>query len=291
MVNEPLTANQQRDEGAPMRDRIIHEKQSAASPTSPARTAVVAERSSATDARKLLTELSHEFHDHVIRFNELGAQSVLFKIQRLVQEHPEQFGPGTVEYYFTQFDRLARRGEAFMKHINELNQRAVLSAQRGDAESTARALRRLSTIHAARPQYLSEASFRQMRDNIIQASDVHEHHQAVHDLVTRERSVATEIRNLADMVHRFQMVAHHVSHDSEEYREAETKFEKAVREIRSHDTEWLAALTLELLELLEESHEPAVEHQLDRFLETVRSSLLHLREEVREIDTEMRPNA
>ena len=69
-----------------------------------ARTAVVSERSSTTDALKLLNDLSHEFHDHLVRFHEEGAQSVLFKIQkRLIQEHPEQFEPGTVEHYFTQF--------------------------------------------------------------------------------------------------------------------------------------------------------------------------------------------
>ncbi len=272
----------QRSVVEPAGARAVRHNLSAAA-TAPARRA--------PDPEAVLDDLAHRFRDHLVHFEEAGAQSVLAKIRTLQQEHPDQVGPEEPQHYAEQLERLANRRRAFTKHIGDLHDRAVAAARTGAEEGATRALRRLSTIHAARPQLLSDDHFRRIREDIIHASEEREHRRAAQQLVARERAVAAEIKKLTDIVHRFHTAARRVPHDTKAYRQAKAEYESALREVRSHDNEWLAGLILELTDLLEEWHDPSAHarHQLDHFLDSVRSELSRLGEEIGTIETELHP--
>lgn len=243
----------------------------------------------APDAQAILDKLEHEFHHRVAHFDEAGARSVVLRIQTLQEEHPDRIGPETADHYAGQLKRFVNRRTAFKKHIVNLRERAVAAARAGDDQVAGRALRRLTTIHTARPPLLSEVDLRQTRRDMANASEENEHRQAGEALLAREREVATEIKHLTSTIHRFHKIARRVPHDSEEYRQAQAQYGRAAAEVRSHDDEWLAGLILELVDLLEEWDEPSPQarRRLDHFLSSVRSALSRLREEIRAIETEL----
>ncbi|MCG3130122.1 MAG: hypothetical protein FLDDKLPJ_00870 [Phycisphaerae bacterium] len=235
-------------------------------------------------------QLQHEFHDHLVRFDELRARAALDRINALLAAHPAQIDAEQVARCERVLAHLADRRVSLEAHVDKLEQRAVDAARRGDHEAAARALRRLSTVHALRPVVLPDDRFRAVRDAMIAASQDREHQRAARALIDRERAVAAEIRTLANVIHRFHVVVRTTPHDAPEYRDAERRYHEAVAQVRSHDRDWFAALILELVDLLEEGHLPPHkgQHQVDRFLDSVRAALHNLRAEIQKIETESR---
>jgi hypothetical protein len=182
---------------------------------------------------------------------------------------------------------LARRREALIADIETLARRACEAARRGKGEAAAADLRKLSSIHAARPRLLTEARFAEIREEIAHGGQEHEHREAARRLIERERAVAGEIRKLADVVHRFHLVASRVPPDSATYQQAEFAYREAVKTVRSHDQEWLAELILELDAFLDEMHGEKAARQVDRFLASVRRAHRQLIDEIREIHREL----
>lgn len=235
-------------------------------------------------------QLQHEFHDHLVRFDEPRARAALDRINALLAAHLAQIDAEQVARWERALTHLGDRRASLEAHVDKLERRAVDAARRGDHETAARALRRLSTVHALRPVILPDDRFRAVRDAMIAASQDREHQRAARALVDRERAVAAEIRALADGIHHFHVVARTTPHDAPEYRDAERRYHEAVAQVRSHDRDWFAALILELVDLLEEGHLPPHkgQHQVDRFLDSVRAALHNLRAEIQKIETESR---
>lgn len=140
-------------------------------------------------------------------------------------------------------------------------------------------------IHTLLPGLLPDRHLQELRDEITHGGEEHEHRQAARELIARERVVAAEINQLAAAIHRFHEVARQVPHDAEAYRQAEAAYQQAVRETRTHDAEWLADLMLELDSLLAELHDTSgkAEAQVSRFIDSVRTALIRMRHEIREI--------
>ncbi|UCD27425.1 MAG: hypothetical protein JSV03_09875, partial [Planctomycetota bacterium] len=150
-------------------------------------------------------------------------------------------------------------------------------------------MRRLLSIHAAHPRLLDESGLEEIRANTIQAADEHHEHQlTARKLVERGRTVATEVKRLAAVVHEFHRVARSAPHTSKEFHSAEAAYLRAIQEVRVHDKEWFVGFVLELGGLLAEWTIPPLEAEgrIDRFLDRISASLNSIRAEMREIETE-----
>lgn len=246
---------------------------------SPAERASIAER---------FAHMEYEFRDHLARLNESAARTVLRRMYALLAEHPEAVDADRLAECDRAMETMQRQRAEVEQTVRRLVERGVSAAMHGDTGATARAFQRLSTIHAAHPTVLSDERLQQLREQIVHAAEEHEHRLAAQELVRRERAVAAELKELADQIHRFHDQARRLPHDSPEFARAEREYRQAVRAVQSHDSDWLAALILELMDLLEEWHDPTHkgEHQVDRFLNSVRSALHNLRREIREIEKE-----
>ncbi len=244
----------------------------------------------AIDPGDLISHVEHDFHEQVSRYNLARARELLGQAAELVEAWPEHVDRTWLNALADDLERHERRADAYRHHVANLSDRAVAAARKGDEQAVGRTLRRLSIIHAARPLLLGESEFQAIRNHIAEAAEVREHNVAAHLLIQRERAVAAEIRQLADDIHRFYRVARSVPHDSAQYADAERTYEEAVRRIQAHDAEWLAALILELVDLLEEWQTPSPEAQVrvDRFLASVKKALRQLRHEIHAIEKTVR---
>ncbi len=234
--------------------------------------------------------LRHSFEDNVIHFDELGARSALSELALLRERYSDVIDAAEVERCREQLRQMEKRRDAFTEGVRAVARKAIRAARAGDHEAAAGALRRLSSIHAARPALLTDQQFARIRSEITQGGEDHEHREAARRLVQRERAVASQIKRLADVVHEFHLVSRRVAHDSDTYRRCERKYQAAVRSVRSHDTEWLAGLILELDAFLDELHDRSgrSETQVDRFLSSVRRAHKGLRREMSEISAEQK---
>ncbi len=232
--------------------------------------------------------LAQSFRHHVAHLNELEARDTYARLCSLIDENAKYLpGASTVEYAQV-LQRLASRRQEFQQHVDDVAKRIVRAASEGETPRVARLMHRLASIHATHPRLLSEDRLQELREEIVDASETREHRAAALALVERERAVAAEIRHLSRAVHDFHKTAAREPHDSDAYHAAEQAYHQAVHEVETHDKEWLAGFVLELADLLYEWHEPPPETdgQIDRFLQSVRSSLAHVREEIRAIERE-----
>jgi len=240
-------------------------------------------------AREALVNLERQFDDYLAHYYEAEARAALGRIVELSSEHPGLIPPHRIDEHQQRLDGCAQRRRRLESDIDQLAADAETCAERGDHAATTAALKRLSSLHAAHPQILGDLRFQQIRDRIMRAGQKHEHREAIRKLLERERAVAGELRKLSAIVHRFHKVARTTPHDHEEYGRAEAAYHHAVREVKSHDAEWLAALILELVDLLADDPAagPQVQSQIDRFVASVRSALANLRGEIQQIESEL----
>lgn len=243
---------------------------------------------STEEAEKILQRLNRQFRDYQSHLYEAEARSVVENIRALLERFPVLGADGKLDHYAASLEDLGRRRRTYQAQIEELGRRAVRAAEHGKHGLTATALRRLSSIHAAHPQLLPDGELSRIRNRITEASEHHEHRMAAKALVRTERAVAEELKHISGIIHHFHKVARRVPHDAEAYHHAQEEYHQAIKEVRSHDKEWLAGVVLELVDLLAEWHEAphGAEVQVDHFIESVRSSLSHMRGEIREIERE-----
>ena len=257
-----------------------------AAPTPPAAPV----QTSAPQVRLTCQRLADEFRAHVAAFEEAGARDVLARIERLQKDSPEAITAEFTGGLASELRGLSERRRQVEAEIESQANSAAAAAAVGDESGVEQALRRLSSLRTMHPRLLTEARLEDIRLRIEEAGESYEHRQAARRLVARERAMAAEIKKLAETVHRFHRVARTIPHDAEQYRRAEAEYHLAVREVRSHDTEWLAGVILELTDLLAEAEDPtgeASEH-LDRFVKSVRTALAQIRTEITQIETENR---
>lgn len=244
---------------------------------------------SQAQVRVAFERLRHAFEDDVTHFDEPRAREQLGELDAMQKRYANWLDPAGVERCRESLARMIRQRDALRADIEALANRACDAARRGEHEAAAADLRKLSSIHAARPRLLTDGRFAEIRDEIARSGAEHEHRVAAGHLIERERAVASEVRRLADTVHRFHLLAQRVAHDSEAYLRAEREYHAAVATVRSHDKEWLAELILELDAFLDELHDEKAARQVDRFLSSVRQAHRRLIDEIREIHRELHP--
>jgi hypothetical protein len=254
----------------------------------PLRTGEAAKR----EARFHLEQLDHQFHEQVVHFHEAEAELIHGKIVALCREHPDLATKERLAQYEATLSRMIQKRREFDNQIKDLAEKAVAAAKGGDHDSAARALKRLSSIHALHRQLLPDDRFNEIRERIVHSSTEIEHHVAARKLIEREKAVAAEIKSLAAKIHSFHKLARTLPHDSAQFRKAEAAYQRAVTDLKSHDREWLAALILDLLELLSELHDPPpakAQRQVDHFVASVRSALAKLHREIEPSSDKMSP--
>ncbi len=246
---------------------------------------------SQAQVRVAFERLRHAFDDDVAHFDEPRAREQLGELDAMQKRYANWLDPAGVERCREALARMVRRRDALRADIDELARRACHAARRGDNEAAASDLRKLSSVHAAQPRLLTDARFAEIREQIARSGAEHEHRLAARRLIERERAVAAEVRRLADVVHRFHLLARREPHDSDAYLRAEREYHAAVATVRSHDKEWLAELILELDAFLDELHDEKASKQVDRFLASVRLAHRRLIDEIRQIHRELHPTA
>lgn len=235
--------------------------------------------------------LRREFEDRLARFDASSARDMLVRLDELQKRFPDLISSALVERCRVDLTRVQQRREQFEREIEELSASAVSAAREGRHDDAAQALRRLSAIHAGRPNLLPAARFQRVRDEIVLAGQEHESRQIGRLLVRRERALAQELRELNEIIRHFGSVARQYPPDSQEYRDAEAEYLRAVRDVRCRDSEWLAQLTLELDGLLDDLHDPTgrAEAHVTRFIASVRAALITLRQRIRRVSAERHP--
>ncbi len=224
-----------------------------------------------------------QFRDKIHRYFESEASILLAKLRLICADHPDLISAETVANCDDMLRRMTQRRAHFLEHVTEVADRAVAAAGRGEHDMAARALRRLSLIHLTHSEWLPDATFESVRDRIIHARDHRDQQLSAQKIVDRERSIAAELKGLSERLHRFHSIAFSTPHDTAAYRAAEADYRAAVAEVKHHDAEWLDSLIFELVELLNELHDPPPEkadQQVNRFLDRVRAALHTLRREV-----------
>ncbi len=226
-----------------------------------------------------------EFQTRLARYDLSGARPRLEQLVTLYRRYPDIISTAQIEHCRYDLAQVERRRVELEAEILRLEQVALAAAERGDHETAAKALRRLSSIHASQPLVLPEPRFRELREKLSDSGARHEHREAARALVDRERSVAAEIRSIAEGVHRFHETVRRHDCTEAEFVAAERTYRSVVSQVRTHDQDWLTHLMLELDDMLEELHDTTgrAETQVNRFLASVRSAIQQVRSEVREI--------
>ncbi|HUN81418.1 MAG TPA: hypothetical protein VMV81_07905, partial [Phycisphaerae bacterium] len=81
-------------------------------------------------------------------------------------------------------------------------------------------------------------------------------------------------------IHEFHQIARTIPHRGPEFQKAEARYHETVAAVRSHDSEWLAGVIMDLVELLSEMSDPPPEkaqEQVDHFLASIRTAMEKLR--------------
>ena len=235
---------------------------------------------------KIIDHLRQQAEDQLRRSDESAAGFTLERMKTLQREHPELVDNAILRPLLDAHDALRRQRRNIHHEIEALARKAVDAASSGDAETAAAAMRQLSAYHIAHPDTLTDDTMDDIRQRVLVAGARVQHEQAAKDLMRREREVSEELRTLRDTLADYRRSALADPHDSMAYRTAESAYRKAVREIRHHDREWLAATILELVGLLDdwEDHPRSADKQVDKFIQTLKSTLRQLHREIRQAE-------
>lgn len=216
------------------------------------------------------------------------ACAVAARMRMIHEESPQVVPAAAVEPYERQVGKLRMHLENINGQIAALTKDVVLASHDGNEIAVASLIHRLTAIHVAYPRLLNEQRLDEIRGDTIDAAEQHEEHLRVKELVERERVLAAEIKKLAVAVQAFHRIAHSAPRDSGEFRSAEAAYVLTIQEIAAHDSEWVAGIVLELADLLADCAvpPPGAADRIDRFLDSIRSSLQHIRGVMRKIETE-----
>ena len=238
--------------------------------------------------RGMLSRLAMKFDDHVSHYEELGAREALKNIKDLVRRYPVHLEASISKHYEDAQERFSARCGAWRKTIDELATRGEAAARSGDERTSKWVIRRLHAIHALRGSLLNEAHLEELVARIQAAEADVEVEEAAAALLERERAIAAEIRQLAAAVRKFHAVARRHPAEHPAYRAAADAYRAAVHEVARHDQEWLTGVFMQLEDLVTEMHDTSgrAEVQINAFIDNVRTALLDLRKEIREIHSE-----
>jgi len=135
------------------------------------------------------------------------------------------------------------------------------------------------------PGLVPEIMLAELRARITNSEEQSETRELRRELLSRERAVADEIKQLAAAIRQYEQVVRQAPADSDERQRAEAAYRAAVERVRALDSDWLAGLILQLETLLDDLRDPTgeIHNQLEQFIVRVRAALNRLRVEVRSI--------
>ena len=229
-----------------------------------------------------------DFEVHLAQYNEAAARYAVEKLRELARRFPVHIDVEVVTQHEEQFEEFSQRCGTMQKQIDDVTRQAVDAAREGDQKTASWLLKRLRAIHALTPVLLPQERFETLREQVLESGRAQEHREALREVISREREVATQIKQAGGVIYRFHKVARKLPPESDEYKRAEAAYQEAVDEVRKRDTEWLTGLLLELETYFEDLNDPAgkAQEQLDRFIGTVRSALNQLRLVIRAVQRE-----
>ncbi|MBI5865322.1 MAG: hypothetical protein HZB38_12595 [Planctomycetes bacterium] len=256
-----------------------------------------AETKAPTPAREFVLagfeRLRRVYDERLLHFDLDAARRLLGQLDQYQEANRSVVTPAMLERCRLDMARTEQRAAQYRLEVDALARAAAQGARAGRMDEAAKALKRLSSIHASHPHLLSESRLNEIRSMIEDSSDHYDHREASRALVQRERSVAEELRKLADAVHAFHRVSHEIPHGDPRFGDAEKQYYDAVRSIRHHDKEWLADLMLELDDLVTELHDESGRSgaQVARFLHSVKAAIAGVVKEIRQVAAESSPAA
>lgn len=219
-----------------------------------------------------------------------AARRVLEQLERLAAAHGDVVTAPMLQRCRVDLARVENKRDQFVAEIEQLAHQAIQAAAGGQTDVAARALRRLTSIHATKPSLVSHALLENIREQISKSGESAEFREAARALVDRQTSVMAELNQLASTIREFHRVSQEIPHGAAEYFEAERRYFDAVRAIRRHDKDWYADLIVETGDLLAELHDPTgrAGAQVERFLDSVRTSIREMVAEIRRIVAEQK---
>ncbi|TWT45385.1 hypothetical protein RAS1_18080 [Phycisphaerae bacterium RAS1] len=236
-----------------------------------------------------LHKLEHDFDLRSLRFDYAGAMEIAARVQELRRRFPVHIDEATANAFADKIDELRTRCERWQQQITELGKQAASAAAGGEQEKATWILRRLHAIQVLHPALLPDSQIEAIRKTAATASATREQHEAVGAVLQREKQIADEINQLADVIIQFHRLEREHPRESPLVEAALARYKAAVRRVYAFDTEWLASLMVEMESLLDELHgdDRRAHGQVTRFIANVRSALLRLRQEIREIKAEL----
>lgn len=239
--------------------------------------------------RKAFDQLVQTLSTSLERGDETETRAVFGEMRALQGKNPGVIPPAALGEYERRIEKLRVHVRQLTDEIALLAQRAVSASQDGNEQQLARAMRRLTVIHAAHPRLLDEPGLEDIRRDVADAAEERREHQlTMKKLLDRERAIIAEVKTLAAAVHDFHQVARRAPGTSAEFRQAEAAYLRAIQKVRTYDAEGFSAVVLELADLLAEWTVPPLgaEGQIDRFLDSISAGLDNIRAEMREIESE-----
>lgn len=239
--------------------------------------------------QRTLSRLRQELDRHLSHYNEAGAREALVRIRDLRKRFPGQVGLESVEKCEELVRSLGEKREDFRRHLDQLVEHARVALSGGDPKTSTWVLRRLSAIHSLLPAVLPEDRLEQYRLALLELEQREERHEAARKLVSRERAVGDEIKNLNAAIRRYHEMLGAKDVAIGALEQSEAAYREAAARVRACNDEWLADLMIELDGLLEELQGPRAraEAQVDRFVNNVRLALRKMRIEIGQIQNEL----
>lgn len=236
-----------------------------------------------------LHKLEHDFDLRSLRFDYKGALDIATRVQELRRRFPVHIDEAAARAFGEKVEELRTRCERWQQQITELGRQAVEAASAGEQDRATWILRRLHAIQVLHPALLPDAQIEAVRRAVTEAVTSRERREALGAVLAREKQIADEINQLADIIVRFHQLERRQPAGSPEVQAALVQYRAAVRRVHAFDTEWLASLMVEMESLLDELHgaDQRAHAQVTRFIANVRSALLRLRQEIREIKLEL----
>ena len=239
--------------------------------------------------REAFNELARALYVSLERSDVKETRIAFKKMITLQEQSPEVIPATLVGKYEQQVEKLRNRIGKLADEIATLTERAVSASSEGNEQELVQSMCRLTAIHAAYPHLLDESGLEDVRRDAARAADDRrEHKLTTKSLLKRERAITSEIETLATAVCDFHRVACTVPDTSQEFREAEATYSRAIQKVRTYDAEWFLGVVLDLADLLAEWSvpPPGAEGQIDCFLDRIKLSLDRIRAEMLEIENE-----
>ncbi|MHC5111616.1 MAG: hypothetical protein ACYTHJ_17260 [Planctomycetota bacterium] len=233
--------------------------------------------------------LSLALYASLERGDEDEARVVLGKLRLLQVQCPGVIPASAIAASEHRVEKLQARIKELADEIEGLTAKAVSASRDGKEQQIARSMRRLTAIHAAHPGLLDEVGLEDVRRDVVNAADERrQHRDTTRKLVERERAIAAEIKALAAAVRDYHRVAWTAQDTSEEYVEAEERYRKTFKKVRTYDTDWFSGIILELADILAEwtVPPPGAEGQIDRFLDSISKGLAGIHTDLSKIECE-----